>query len=73
MTSKTQRLIDYVIDRVRSGEWPPGHKLPPASQLRELHGISQMTVRMAIERLRADGWVTTVPGAGVWVATDPPE
>ena len=72
MPSKTQQLIDYVVAGIRSGELPPGTKLPAASELRERFGISQAVVRTAVDRLRAAGWVTTAPGAGWWVADEPP-
>ena len=72
MPSKTQLLMDAITARIRSGEWPPGTKLPAARLLREEYAVSQMTVRMAVERLRAAGWVVTAPGAGWWVADSPP-
>lgn len=70
--TKTQLLMDDVTARIRSGQWPPGTKLPSAREMRRQFGVSQMTVRMAVERLRAAGWVTTAPGAGWWVADNPP-
>ena len=68
MPSKTQLLMDALIARIRIGEFPPGAKLPSGAQLRAEYGVSQMTVRIAIERLRAAGWVTTTPGSGVYVS-----
>jgi len=73
MPSKIQTIIDAVQAKIRSGEWPPGTKLPSARELRETYGVSQMTVRTAVDRLRLGGWVVTTPGAGWWVAADPPE
>jgi len=72
MPTKTQQLIDYVVERIRSGELPPGTKLPAARELRERFDVSQAVVRTAVDRLRAAGWVTTAPGAGWWVADNPP-
>ena len=72
MPSKVQTIIDDVQRRIRSGEWPPGTKLPSASEMRDAYGVSQMTVRTAVDRLRVAGWVITTPGAGWWVAPDPP-
>ena len=73
MPTKTQLIINDVTARIRSGEWPPGTKLPSAREVRDTYGVSQMTVRTAIERLRGAGWVTTAPGAGWWVADSPPQ
>ena len=72
MPSKTQLLMDALIARIRAGEFPPGAKLPSGAQLRVEYGVSQMTVRIAVERLRAAGWVTTAPGSGVYVSETGP-
>lgn len=66
--SKTQRLIDDISAQIRSGVLKPGDKLPSGREMRDQYGVSQMTVRMAIERLKAAGLVTTTPGAGAYVA-----
>lgn len=70
--TKIQRLMDDVVAQIRTGILKPGDRLPPAREMREHYHVSQMTVRMAIERLRSAGWVVTVPGGGVWVADSPP-
>jgi DNA-binding GntR family transcriptional regulator len=49
--SKVQRVIDYITQKVDSGEWPAGHQLPSDRQLREHLEVSQMTIRFAMERL----------------------
>lgn len=68
MPTKVETVIADVIRRIRSGQYPPGAKLPSAREMRETYDVSQMTIRTAVERLRAEGWVTTSPGAGVFVA-----
>jgi len=67
MPSKTQKIIDDVTAKIRSGDLRPGDKLPSGAEMRAQYAVSQMTVRMAIERLKAAGLVTTTPGAGVYV------
>jgi GntR family transcriptional regulator len=64
--TKTQRLIDDITRRIESGEWPPNHQLPSDAQLRAEYGVSQMTIRTAMERLRP--LVTSVAGKGRFVA-----
>lgn len=73
MPSKIDLVMADVIDRIRSGQTPPRSKLPSAAEMRAQYGVSQQTIRTAIERLRGAGWVTTTPGAGVFVAADPPD
>jgi len=70
--SKTQRLIDDVVGKIRSGQWPPDHPLPSAREMRQAYSCSQAVVRTAIDRLRAAGWVVTIQGIGVFVAPNPP-
>lgn len=63
--TKTQSVIDSVTRRIESGEWPPGHQLPTDATLRAELGVSQMTIRTAMERLRDR--VDSVPGKGRFV------
>ncbi len=70
--TKIETVMSAVQAQIRSGALSPGAKLPSARQMRTEYDVSQMTIRMAIERLRAEGWVTTAPGAGVFVAEHPP-
>jgi DNA-binding GntR family transcriptional regulator len=63
--TKIQRLIDDIISKIDSGEWPAGHQLPPDSALRTEYEVSQQTVRTAMERLRDR--VESAPGKGRFV------
>ncbi len=72
MPAKFEVVMTRIIVAIRSGDYPPGSRLPSAREMRAEFGVSQMTIRTAIERLRAAGWVTTTPGAGVFVTDHPP-
>ena len=72
MPGKINNVIDDVTSQIRSGALAPGAKLPSAREMRDQYDVSQMTIRTAIERLRATGWVVTVPGSGVYVSATPP-
>lgn len=63
--TKTQRVIDGITRKMDSGEWPPGHQLPPDRELRAEYGVSQMTIRTAMERLRDR--IDSAPGKGRFV------
>ncbi len=54
--------------RIRSGEFPPGSRLPTEAQLAAQFAVSRAVVREAIARLRADGLVDSRQGAGAFVA-----
>ena len=68
MPSKTDALISAITKLIRSGEYAPGDKLPSGREMCERYDVSMMVVRMAVERLRAAGLVTTTPGSGIYVA-----
>lgn len=63
-----QRIINEIVEKIDSGEWPPGTKLPSSKALQEQYGVSHMTVRTAVTILRDRGLVESVSGVGVFVA-----
>ena len=68
------KLADLVIDtlrqRINSGEYRAGGKLPTESQMTAIFGVSRTVVREAIAALAADGMVQARQGAGVFVASN---
>ena len=57
-------------DRITSGELAPGTVLPSESALGAEHGASRVTIRKALEVLRADGLVDSRQGFGWLVAAE---
>lgn len=53
---------------IRSGEWPPGHRIPTEAELMARYGCARMTVHKAITALAAAGLVTRNKRAGTVVA-----
>lgn len=62
------QLAEAMRLRIRSGEWPPGHRLPPEPALAEEIGVSRGTLRRGLAVLVAEGLVRQVPGRGTFVA-----
>ncbi|MEM7222491.1 MAG: PLP-dependent aminotransferase family protein [Pseudomonadota bacterium] len=58
---------------VLSGRLAPGTRLPATRQLARDLGISRLTVQNSYEQLVAEGFLTSVTGAGTFVAEIPPE
>jgi GntR family transcriptional regulator len=52
-----------------AGEWPPGGLIPSEPELASRFGVSQGTIRKAIEALRADKLLVRRQGRGTYVAT----
>ena len=62
-----RQLADQLRERILSGELLPRTPLPSAKTLAQEHGIAVGTVTRAVEVLRQEGLVRTIPGRGVWV------
>ncbi|MFF8953901.1 GntR family transcriptional regulator [Streptomyces sp. NPDC014940] len=60
-----------LADRIRSGVYPPGSRVPSVVALSEELGISTPTAQKALRQLRDDGLTYTVPGFGSYVAKHP--
>ena len=67
MTARYQDLADQFIQRIRSGELPPGAGLPSESQLAAETGLSRVSVRRALEVLQVAGLITVTKGRGASV------
>ncbi|MEO3923727.1 winged helix-turn-helix domain-containing protein [Micromonosporaceae bacterium B7E4] len=63
-----RRIIADIRQRIASGEWPPGHKLPSTKSLAEMYEVrSQSTVRSAITLMIETGELYGHQGLGVFV------
>jgi len=65
-----QRLVVEFRNRIVSGEWAPGSKLPPERNLCETFGVSRSVVREAISALVCLGILRTRQGGGVYVCSE---
>lgn len=63
-----RRIANDLRRRIRSGDLPPGRRLPPEPELTKLYHASRNTVRDAIKWLTTHGLVETRPGQGTFVA-----
>jgi GntR family histidine utilization transcriptional repressor len=54
--------------RIRSGEWPPGHRVPSEHDLMDLYGCSRMTVHKALSALAETGLIVRKRRSGSFVA-----
>jgi GntR family transcriptional regulator, histidine utilization repressor len=68
MTPLYAEVKQYILARVRSGEWPPDHRIPSESELVEQLGVSRMTVNRALRELSLEGVLVRMQGRGSFVA-----
>lgn len=63
-----ENLEALIIEKITAGEWMPGEYLPNNRQLATQYGISEGSVRVAIDRLKAKGVLIGHQGKGVYVS-----
>ena len=67
------QVRDLVLGRLASGEWRPGDLLPSEPRLAEEFGVSQGTVRKALDELSGQNILVRHQGKGTYVATHTPD
>lgn len=63
----SRQIADDLTARIRSGEYPPGSKLPSLRELADLYSVSVSTIQRALELTRDRGLTVGRAGAGVYV------
>lgn len=66
-TTKYERVMNAIRERMISGEYPVGSQLPSEPRLQKLFGVSRVTVRLAVDGLVKDGLVERIQGKGSFV------
>jgi GntR family transcriptional regulator len=64
-----QQIKALILQSLQSGEWKPGEAIPSEMDLAARFGVSQGTVRKAIDELAAENLVVRRQGKGTFVAT----
>ena len=66
-----QQIKQAIEQRITSGEWPPGQKLPSENELVAALEVSRMTINRALRELTQQGLIQRVHGVGSFVAETP--
>ena len=66
-----RQIFDQIVDRVRTGAFPSGYRLPPTRELARHLGTHRNTVVRAYEDLLAAGFVESTVGRGTFIAALP--
>ena len=62
-----QRILSDISDKILSGTWPPGHRIPFEHELTEQYGCSRMTVNKALSQLAKAGMLERRRRSGSFV------
>ncbi len=63
-----QQVEESILERIYAGEWPPGTFLPNEFALADQYGVSQGTLRKALEALTSAKHLVRFQGKGTQVA-----
>lgn len=64
-----RQIRDLILERIQSGDWPPGTYLPSESRLAEDYAVALGTIRKALLDLAQEGIVLRRQGKGTVVAS----
>ena len=67
-----RQLFDQIVERIRSGTFPAGYRLPPTRALAGHLSTHRNTVVRAYEDLESAGFTQSTVGRGTFVASQPP-
>jgi GntR family transcriptional regulator, transcriptional repressor for pyruvate dehydrogenase complex len=59
-----ERIAERIVTAIALGEFVPGQRLPTERELARMLEVSRTTVREALQRLQASGYVSTKRGRG---------
>lgn len=64
-----RQIKNLIVNALESGEWRPGEAIPSEIELAARYGVSQGTVRKAIDEMAAENLVLRRQGKGTFVAS----
>lgn len=64
-----QQILQYICDKIETGAWPVGTRLPSQRALAQQLGVNRSTVAAAVDELTAYGILSGCHGAGTRVAS----
>jgi GntR family transcriptional regulator/MocR family aminotransferase len=67
------KLLSKLIEDIKSGRLAPNSMLPGSRSLAEQLGVNRKTVQQVYEELESQGWLTTKPRCGTFIADIIPE
>ncbi len=67
-----RQLAGVLRDRIRSGDLPPGQRMPSEKDLHDEFGLARETIRRALAVLRGEGLIEVRHGHGTFVVDPPP-
>lgn len=71
-TRVSERVADRLMAMIADGSMAPGQRLPGERQLAAQMGVSRVSIRAALQRLKTQGFLAAVQGGGTRVISAEP-
>lgn len=68
----TRIIVDDVVEKIRTGVYQPGSKLPSQREMEVIYGCSAAPVKSAMRELEIRGFTEGHQGLGTFVVANPP-
>ncbi|MCG7339970.1 FadR family transcriptional regulator [Staphylococcus sp. ACRSN] len=62
-----EQVADIILERIKSGEYKVGDRLPSIQQLAQIYGVSVASIREALNALRTIGVIELKQGYGTFI------
>ncbi len=69
--SLSDSVYNQILEKISSGEWKVGDKIPSENTLCKMFGVSRTSVRAALQNLQGKNILVTMQGIGSFVQTNP--
>lgn len=63
-----EKVANDIVMHIRDGDYKPNEVLPSETEMIANYKVAKSTVRSALDKLRKEGWVYTVPAIGTFVS-----
>ncbi len=61
------KIKDQILDSIKDGRFGTGDKMPSENELCERFEVSRTTIRLALQQLELEGYISKVQGKGTFV------
>ncbi len=61
------KVFEDLTNKIKSGYYSPGEKLPTENEMQSLYGVSRAPIRQALGKLQMEGLIERSPGIGTVV------
>lgn len=68
-TPPYEQIANDIAGKIRSGEYPPGARLPSLADIVQEAGVAKVTAVRALKALREEGYAVSRPGWGTFAAS----